>query len=157
MASSRAVTVEQYLAQLPADRRAVLAAVRSVVTRAMPAGYTEEMSYGMIGYNVPLDRYPSTYNGQPLSYAALAAQKNHFALYLTCAYQDDQESGWLRGEFARAGKRMDMGKSCLRFKSLDDLPLDVIGAFVTRTPVDAFIAQYEKARAAMGKPPGKTR
>jgi hypothetical protein len=105
------------------------------------------MAFGMIGWGIPLARYPNTYNGQPLGYVALAAQKNHYALYLTCAYQDGEESRWLAEEFARAGKRLDMGKSCLRFRSLDDLPLESIGRFIARTPPDAFIAQYERARA----------
>ena len=144
---SSAATVEQDLASLPADRRAVVSAVRDAVRRSMPDGYVEAMAFGMIGWGIPLARYPNTYNGQPLGYVALAAQKNHYALYLTCAYQDGEESRWLAEEFARAGKRLDMGKSCLRFRSLDDLPLESIGRFIARTPPDAFIAQYERARA----------
>jgi hypothetical protein len=145
---SSAATVEQYLASLPPDRRAVVSTVRDLVRRNIPDGYVEAMAYGMIGWGVPLSRYPNTYNGQPLGYVALAAQKNYYALYLTCANQDSADAQWLAEEFARAGKKMDMGKSCLRFKALDDLPLDAIGRFIARTSPEQFIAQYEQARAS---------
>ena len=147
MASSRAATVDAYLDELPPERRAVVRAVTEVVRRHLPAGYAEGMTYGMIGWTVPLARYPDTYNGQPLGYVALAAQKSYYALYLTCAYQAPTEAAWLAEAFRAAGKRLDMGKSCLRFKRLDDLPLDAIGEFVGRTPPDALIAQHEVARA----------
>lgn len=145
MATSKAATIEEYLAELPEDRRAVVSAVRDVVLRNLPAGYQESMSFGMIGYGIPLERYPKTYNGKPLAYAALAAQKNHYALYLMSAYTGDQEQA-LRDAFAAAGKKLDMGKSCVLFKKLDDLPLDDIGRIIASTPPDAFIAQYEAAR-----------
>src|SRR5919107_235015 len=128
MASSKAATVEEYLAELPEERRAVVAAVRDAVRRRLPAGYEERMSWGMISYEVPLERYPTTYNGQPLVYIALAAQKGHYALYLTSPSQDPAQAAWLKAEFARAGKKLDMGKSCLRFRSLADVPLDVLEA-----------------------------
>jgi uncharacterized protein YdhG (YjbR/CyaY superfamily) len=146
MASSKAATVQEYLAELPEDRRAVVAAVRDVVLRSIPAGYQESMAFGMIGYGVPLERYPDTYNGQPLAYAAIAAQKNYYALYLMSAYTGAQEQA-VREAFAAAGKKLDMGKSCIRFKKLDDLPLDALGRIIAATPPDAFIAQYEAARA----------
>jgi hypothetical protein len=146
MASSKAATVEEYLRELPEERRAVIAAVRDVVLRNLPDGYTETMAFGMIGYGIPLERYPDTYNKQPLSYAALAAQKNYYALYLMTPYVDGQEQQ-LRDAFAAAGKKLDMGKSCVRFKTLDDLPLDVIGRVIAATPPDDFIARYEAARA----------
>jgi hypothetical protein len=148
MAVSAATSVEAYLDELPPDRRAVVRAVRDAVRRRLPAGYVEGMSFGMIGWGVPLARYPDTYNGQPLAYAALAAQKGHYALYLMDAYQDPARARWLADAFARAGKKLDMGESCLRFKSLDDLPLDVVGEFIAGRSVDAFIAQYEAVRAA---------
>lgn len=147
MVQSRASTVEEYLAELPEDRRAVVSAVRDVVLRNLPRGYEESVGYGMITYSIPLERYPNTYNKQPLSYAALAAQKNHYALYLTAPYQDPAQTAWLKEAFEKAGKKLDMGKSCLRFKKLDDLPLDVVGRAIASTPPDAFIAQYEAARA----------
>lgn len=150
MASSKAETVEQYLQELPEERRAVVSAVRDVVLRNLPQGYREGMGFGMIGYVVPLEDYPHTYNRQPLAYAALAAQKNYYALYLNCVYQDPAREEWLRDEFARAGKKLDMGKSCLRFKKLDDLPLDAIGTLIAGTPPAEFIAQYELAREQAG-------
>ena len=148
MASSAAKTVDEYLDSLPAERRTVVSAVRDVVRRNLPRGVTETMGYGMIAYNVPLERYPETYNGQPLCYAAIAAQKNHYSLYLTCVYQGADDSDWLKNEFVWAGKKLDMGKSCVRFKSLDDLPLPAIGELIARTTPERFIAQYEASRAA---------
>lgn len=147
MAKSSATTVDEYLDELPADRREVVAGVRDVVVRNLPDGYRESIGFGMIGYVVPLERYPDTYNKQPLAYAALAAQKNHYALYLTMPNMDPEEAEWLRREFERAGKKLDMGKSCVRFRKLDDLPLDVIGRAIAGTPPDAFIARYEASRA----------
>ncbi len=146
MAKSSATTVEEYLNELPEDRRHVIATVRDVVLRNLPEGYRESFNWGMIGYEVPLERYPETYNGQPLSYMALAAQKSHYALYLTCVYQDPQKDAWFREEFKKAGKKLDMGKSCVRFRKLDDLPLDVIGQAVASTPPEDLIATYEAGR-----------
>ncbi|HEX2187988.1 MAG TPA: DUF1801 domain-containing protein [Longimicrobiaceae bacterium] len=146
MARSSAATVEEYLAELPEPRRAVVSAVRDVVVRNLPEGYRETMSWGMICWELPLERYPDTYNGQPLAYAALAAQKSHFALYLNCVYQQPGGDAALAEEFRRAGKRLDMGKSCVRFRRLDDLPLEVVGRVVAATPPDEFVAQYEASR-----------
>jgi hypothetical protein len=147
MARSSAPTAEAYLEELPPERREVVSAVREVILRNLPEGYRETMSWGMISYEVPLERYPDTYNERPLSYAALAAQKGHYAVYLTCAYQEPEHEAWLREEFRRAGKKLDLGKSCLRFRRLDDLLLEVIGCSVASTPPDRFIASYEAARA----------
>lgn len=147
MARSTAATVEAYLAELPEDRRAVVSAVRDVVLAHLPEGYEETMNWGMISYELPLARYPDTYNGQPLSYAALAAQKRHYALYLMGAYADPAQVETLQAAFDAAGKTMDMGKSCLRFKQMDDLPLDAVGAMIASTPPEALIAQYEAGRS----------
>ena len=146
MARSNATTVEEYLNELPEDRRAVVSTVRDMVLRNLPDGYRESLNWGMICYEIPLERYPKTYNGQPLAYAALAAQKNYYALYLNCVYQDSEQEARLRDEFKKAGKKLDMGKSCLRFKKLDDLPLDVVGKVLAKTPPEEFIAQYEASR-----------
>ena len=151
MTSSGAATVESYLSELPPERRSVVAAVRDTIRRHLPAGYEESMSFGMIGYGVPLARYPRTYNGQPLAYVALAAQKRHYALYLMDAYQDPERAAWLEGAFERAGKKLDMGKSCVRFRDLRELPLDAIGEFIAGRSVDAFIAHYEAARAGASR------
>lgn len=146
MASSKATTVSAYLAELPPDRRKAIAAVRAVIRKHLPEGYKESMGYGMICYSVPLARYPGTYNGQPLCYAALAAQKGYCSVYLMGVYGDTAQAKAFRAGFAKAGKKLDMGKSCVRFKTADDLPLDVIGEAIAATPVEAFIATYEKGR-----------
>ena len=146
MATSSATTVEGYLDDLPPDRRAVIATVRDTIRKTLPDGYRETINWGMITYEVPLDRYPDTYNGQPLMYAALAAQKNHYAVYLTGLYQDPDEEKRFRAEFAKAGRKLDMGKSCVRFRKLEDLPLDVIGRTIAATPPEKFIARYEASR-----------
>ncbi len=146
MASSSAATVEEYLGELPSERREVVSAVRDVVLRNLPEGYRESMGFGMIGWGIPLERYPDTYNKQPLGYAALAAQKNHYALYLSCVYQDPQAEAAFRQAFAEAGKKLDMGKSCVRFRRLEDLPLDVIGRTIAATPPEELIRQYEASR-----------
>lgn len=146
MVQSKAETVEEYLAELPEERRAVIAAVREVILAHLPEGYEEAMAWGMIGYGIPLSRYPDTYNKQPLSFVALAAQKRHYALYLMCAYQDSGDEAFLRRAFEATGKRLDMGKCCVRFKKLEDLPLDAIGELIARTPPERMIATYEASR-----------
>lgn len=147
MASSKAKTVDDYLKELPEDRRAVVSAVRDLVNRHLPAGYVEAMSWGMISWEIPLSRYPATYNRQPLAYVALAAQKQYYALYLMACYANSTQDVALRNAYADAGKALDMGKSCLRFKALDDLLPEVIGGVVASTPVHAHIAQYQASRA----------
>ena len=146
MAKSEAATVDEYLEGLPEGRREVVARVREVILRNLPRGYRESMNWGMVCYEVPLEKYPNTYNKQPLGYVALAAQKNYIALHLTCAYQNPAMEKKLREGFARAGKKLDMGKACIRFKRLEDLPLEVIGEAVASTPPEKFIEQYEKGR-----------
>ena len=146
MASSKAASVSAYLKSLPADRRKVVSAVRDVVLENLPKGYQETINWGHISYEVPLERYPDVDNGQPLSYAGLAAQKNHYALYLMGAYANPNIGKGLASEFKKRGKKLDMGKSCLRFKALDDLPLDVIADVIASTPVDLMISYYEKSR-----------
>ena len=147
MASSKAKTVEEYLAELPGDRRTVIASVRDLVNRHIPDGYVEAMSWGMFAWEVPLSRYPTTYNKQPLPYVALAAQKQYYALYLTVCYANSAQDVVLRNAYADAGIKLDMGKSCLRFKKPDDLLPEVIGRVIASTPVDTLIAQYEASRA----------
>jgi hypothetical protein len=152
MAMSRATTVAAYLAELPPERRAVMSAVRKTVLKHLPAGYRESMGFGMICYGIPLSVYPDTYNGAPLCYAALAAQKNHYALYLMCAYADSKQYQALKQAFEKAGKRMDMGKSCLRFRQLDDLPLDAVGKVIASIRPKDYIALFEASR-----PPSRRR
>jgi len=151
MVTSQAKTVREYLAGLPADRRPAITALRKLIRQRIPPGFEEGMLYGMIGYYVPLARYPKTYNGQPLAIVSLGAQKNHMALYMMSVYGDPELERWFSAAFRKAGKKLDMGKSCVRFRSLDDLPLDVIGEAIARTGVDDFIASYERSRAPAGK------
>lgn len=147
MVKSDAATVEAYLAELPPDRREAIAEARRTILANLPDGYEEQMSFGMIGYVVPLSRYPNTYNKEPLALAALASQKRHMAVYLNNVYGDPATLEWFTAAYAASGKRLDMGKSCVRFKRLADLPLDVIGETVARTSLEDFIAFYESARS----------
>jgi hypothetical protein len=144
---SDAGTVEEYLAALPDDRSDAIAAVRAVILEHLPAGFEEQMQYGMISYVVPLERYPDTYNGQPLAVASLASQRRHMALYLMGVYGDEGAAAHFRRRWAATGKRLDMGKSCVRFRRLDDLPLELVGETIARTSLDDFIAAYERSRA----------
>jgi hypothetical protein len=148
MAMTRATTVNEYLDGLAPERRAVVSAVRDVVRANLPRGYEEAAAYGMICYQIPLASYPDTYNGQPLCYAAIAAQKNHYAVYLMGVYGSEEIASWLADAFARAGKKLEKGKSCVRFKTLDALPLEVIGQVIARVPPDKYIEMHERVRAA---------
>lgn len=146
MAVSKAPTVAAYLKSLPPDKRRVVSTVRSVVRKHLPRGYREAMGFGMITYGIPLETYPNTYNGQPLCYAGLAAQRNHYALYLMGTYADPKNAKKLAAGFKARGKKLNMGRSCLRFSSLDDLPLDVIGDTIASLPPERMIALFEKSR-----------
>jgi len=148
MVQSKATTVAAYLASLDPERRRVIAAVRKTIRAHLPKGYVESMNWGMIAYEIPLSRYPDTYNGQPLMFLALAAQKNNYALYVTSVYGDPRLRAQMQAAFKDAGLELDMGKSCIRFKSLDQLPLDAIGPIIAQVPVEAYIKRYEAARAA---------
>ena len=145
MVSSKETTPAAYLASLPPDRRKVIAAVRAVVKKRLPKGYVETMNWGMISYEIPLSRYPDTYNKQPLMYLALAAQKSGYALYMTGVSGNKARMGKLAAAYKAAGRKLDMGKSCLRFNAVDELPLDVIGEIVASTPVERRI-EAEEAR-----------
>ncbi len=146
MVSSKAETVQEYLETLPADRREAIETVRQVVLANLPEGYEEGMQYGMIGYYIPLDEYPDTYNGQPLGVAALASQKNYMALYLAAIFSEPQAEKKSFEGYKASGKKMDVGKSCVRFKSIDDLPLDVVAETIAAIPVDMYIGIYEEGR-----------
>jgi hypothetical protein len=149
---SKATTVQQYLADLPEDRRAALQAVREVILKNLDEDYEEGMQYGMIGYYVPHRVFPSGYHcdpRQPLPFAALGSQKNYMSLYLMGVYGDGSQKAWLREAWAKTGKKLDMGKACVRFKKLADLPLDVIGEVIRRIPAKSYIEAYQGARGAM--------
>jgi hypothetical protein len=161
---SQAATVAQYLAELPSDRRAAVEAVRAVILKNLDKDYEEGMQYGMIGYYVPHRIYPAGYHcdpKQPLPFTCLASQKNYLSLYLGCVYGDTPLAKWFHEAWKKTGKKLDMGKSCIRFKKADDLALDVIGEAIRRMPVKALIKYYETAiklnreRPAKG-PPKKT-
>lgn len=143
---SEAITVDQYLAELPDDRRDAIETVRDTILENLPEGYFEEMNFGMITYSVPLATYPNTYNGQPLMYAALANQKNHMAVYLTGVYADEGQRDAFLDKYRETGKRLDMGKSCVRFRRIEDLPVELIGDTIAVTDVDTFIEVYEASR-----------
>lgn len=151
---SKAATVEQYLAELPADRRDALQAVRMVILKNLDKNYAEGMGYGMMGYHIPHSIYPAGYHcdpKQPLPFAGLASQKSHMSLYLMCLYGNPGELKWFTDAWKKTGKKLDMGKSCIRFKKLDDLALDVIGEAIRRVPAKKYIAHYESAFLAKSK------
>lgn len=143
---SNGQTVENYLDALPTDRRTALTAVRKTILDNLPAGYKEIMQYGMIAYVIPLEDYPKTYNGHPLALVSLASQKNYMAIHLMCIYGSKEMNQSFIKEYKATGKKLDMGKACVRFKKLEDLPLELIGKTIASAPVDAFIQQYEMAR-----------
>lgn len=151
MPRSAAITVNEYLRSLPDMSRAEVSRVRDVILGSLPEGYVEGMAYGMIYYFVPLTRYPATYNGQPLGYVGLAAQKRYNAIHLMGVYGDSSGVTRLQDAFAMAGKRLDMGKACVRFKRADDLALDAIAASIASLPVDDYISLCERSRAASRK------
>ncbi len=156
---SKATTVQQYLSELPEDRRAALKTVRAVILKNLDKDFEEGMSYGMIGYYVPHRIFPAGYHcnpKQPLPFAALASQKNYMSLYLMSAY--GEADGWesFQKEWAKTGKKLDMGKCCIRFRKVDDLALDVISAAIRRVPVKAYIRHYQSATGAMGEGAAKT-
>jgi hypothetical protein len=161
---SKASTVAQYLEALPADRRAAMAALRAVIRANLGPGYEEGMQYGMIGYYVPHSIFPSGYHcdpKQPLPFAGLASQKGHMSLYLGCVHGGDGAGGeapeaeWFRQAWLETGKKLDMGKGCVRFKKLEDVPLELVGELIRRVPSQLYIARYtaERARATGAKPP----
>jgi hypothetical protein len=145
---SKATSVREYLAALPKDRRAAIEAVRQVILDNLDASYEEGMQYGMIGYYVPHRVYPAGYHcdpKQPLPFAGLASQKNYMSLYAMCLYVGAEQFEWFQAAWAKTGKKLDMGKCCIRFKTLEDLPLEVIGKLIKRVSAKKHIAQYEAA------------
>jgi uncharacterized protein YdhG (YjbR/CyaY superfamily) len=147
------MNVDAYLAKLPAERRAALTAIRSTINASLPAGYEEGVQFGMISWFVPLSRYPDTYNKQPLCLAALASQKHHMAIYLMTVYGNPKTESWFKKAYAAAGKKLDMGKSCVRFKQLEDVPLDVIGELIGKVGVDTYVKTAQAAHAKPAKKP----
>lgn len=155
---SKARTVTEYLDSLPPDRRSALAAVRKVIRANLDKDFEEGMQYGMIGYCVPHRIFPAGYHcdpQQPLPFAGLASQKQHMALYLSCLYGGDGKGGeapeleWFRKAWVKSGKKLDMGKACVRFKRLEDIPLDVVGELLRRVPAKLYVQRYEAERARL--------
>ena len=143
---SEATSVDEYLADLPDERRIAIETVRNTILANLPDGYEEAMNWGMITYQVPLETFPDTYNGKPLMYAALASQKNHMAVYLTSVFALPGKAEEFETAYRATGKRYDMGKSCVRFRKLDDLPLDLIGRTIAAVDLETFITDVEDAR-----------
>jgi hypothetical protein len=143
---SSAATIEGYLASLPADRRKTVGELRGLILRNLPPGFKEVMQWGMIGYVIPLERYPDTYNGQPLALAGLASQKNYISLYLMAVYGHKGTEEWFKAEYAKSGKKLAMGKSCLRLKTPEDIPLALIEKTIARVSVEKYIETYESVK-----------
>ena len=145
--AKKAATVAEYLDALTPERRDAIEQVRKVILDNLPKGYQESLTYGVLSYEVPLSRLPDTYNGQPLSYVALGSQKNYMSLYLMNIYGDPKAAKWFKSAYKAKGKKLDMGKSCVRFKKVEDLPLDVVAEVVGRTPMEDWIRIYRESRA----------
>ena len=143
---SNGTTVDEYFASIPKDRREALKKVHDVILKNLPQGYEEGIQYGMIGYFVPHSVYPPGYHcdpKQPLPFASLASQKNHMSIYLMCVYSEGAHAEWFRRAWMKTGKKLDMGKSCVRFRKIEDVPLKVIGQAIKRVPVKKHIEHYE--------------
>jgi hypothetical protein len=151
--TSNAKTVDEYLASLPEDRRTAIAAVRDVILKNLDPDYAERVLYGMLGYVVPHSLFPAGYHcdpTKPLCYAGLASQKNYMSIYLMCIYGSTEQAKWFNDAWKKTGKKLDMGKSCIRFKKVEDLALDVIGEAIKRVPAKKYIAQYESILNSRG-------
>ena len=148
---SESTTVADYLAKLPPERRQSIAQVREIILKNLPEGYEEVMNWGMITYQVPLEIYPDTYNKKPLMYAALANQKNHMAVYLTGIYMDEKLNQEFEDSYKKTGKRYDVGKSCVRFRKLDDLPLPLIGESIKAMEMEEFVTRTKGLSARKAK------
>jgi hypothetical protein len=146
---SKATNVESYLNDLSEERKDIINQLRKEILKNLPKGFAEGMGYGMIGYFVPHSIYPNGYHcdpKQPLPFLSMASQKNFIALYHMGIYMNPTLMDWFTAEFAKRVKgKLDMGKSCIRFKKLDAIPFDLIGELVSKMSVDEWIACYEKA------------
>jgi hypothetical protein len=144
--ATRPSTVAAYIAGLPPDHRATITAARKFVHEHIPKGYAEFMSWGLINWGIPLSRYPDTYNGHPLCYVALGANKNYSTIHLMGCYGDARQTAFLKEEYKKAGKKFDMGKACLHFRTMDDLVPDAVGRVIASVPPETFLENYEKVK-----------
>ncbi len=152
--TTKPVTITQYLAALPKDRRDAIQAVRKVIRANLDPKFKEVIQYGAIGYVVPHSVYPAGYHcdpKQPLPFAGIASQKNHMSIHLFCLYTAEGEQRRFRDAWAKSGKRLDMGKSCARFRKIEDVPLELVGKTVKRITAKKFIAAYEAALGESGR------
>lgn len=148
---SKAATVAEYFASLPPDRRAELLLVRDAILGGLDPVYEEGMHYGMVCWCVPHRVFPDGYHcdpQQPLPFVALAAQKHYLSLYVMTFYSEGEGSEWFRKAWARSGKKLDMGRCCIRFRKAADLALDVVTEAIRRMPAKRYVAIYQQARAA---------
>jgi hypothetical protein len=145
---SDAKTPEEYLSELEPVRREAISAVRDVILENLPDGYEEVMQYGMLSYVVPMSVFPDTYNGKPVMYMALGSQKHYMSLYLTTVYADSSLSDWFKERYLATGKKLNMGKSCVRFRKLEDLPLDLVAEVTALTPLAEFVEEAKASRSA---------
>jgi len=148
---SEAKSIQGYLEEMPSERREAIEKVRETILKNLPDGYEEVINWGMITYQVPLEVFPDTYNKKPLMYAALANQKNHMAVYLTGIYMDEKSNQEFEKKYKKTGKRFDVGKSCVRFRKLDDLPLELIGESIKSMDLDEFIKRTKGVSARKAK------
>lgn len=146
---SKATTPEQYLSELPEDRKEAMLKLRNAIKENLPQGFEEVISYGMLGYVVPHSIYPSGYHCDsklPLPFINLASQKNFIALYHMGIYANKNLESWFVSEYPKHVKtKLDIGKSCIRFKKMDDIPFDFIGELAAKVSVEDWISNYEKA------------
>lgn len=146
MANSNSKTVEEYIQELPEYRRETIKEMRQLILDNIPEGYDETISWGMINYEIPLEKYPDTYNNQPLTYVGLSARDNDNALYLMAVYQDEDLQDWLEEQFEKENKEMHMDRTALKFHNINDLPLEAIAEIISRFSPDDYIEAYEEKR-----------
>lgn len=144
---SKATTPEQYLAELPEDRKEAMSKLREITLKSLPKGFEEQISYGMLGYVVPHSIYPNGYHCTPelpLPFFAIASQKNSVNIYHMMVYSDKNLHDWFASEYPKYSKsKLDMGKSCIRFKKVSDIPYDLIGELLSKVTVEQWISEYE--------------
>jgi len=138
--------IARFLESLPPERKAMMRTLRRTILESLPNGYVERFEHGVFSYEIPLSTYPNTYNGRPLVLAALASQKSYVTLYLMAVYGDKSTEAWFKETYAMSGKKLNMGKSCVHFKTETDIPLGVVRQAIARVAVEGYLKIYEAAR-----------